>query len=57
LIAPSAIPPHRGHPGDFQKFGGWERRQARGQARRQHRPAGAGRADHQVIFAMTRAWS
>ena len=35
----------------FQRLGRFERRQDAGQPRRQHRLAGAGRADHQQIVA------
>ena len=44
----------RGDHGDFEHFGRRERRQDRGQPRRQHRFAGAGRADHQQIVAAGR---
>ena len=36
---------------DFEQFGRQQRRQDRGQPRRQHRFAGAGRADHQQVMA------
>ena len=41
----------RGDHGDFQKLGRRQWRQDRRQPRRQHRFAGAGRADHQQIVA------
>ncbi len=41
----------RGDHGHFEKLGRRQRRQDRGQPRRQHRFAGAGRADHQEIVA------
>ena len=40
---------HGGDHRDFEQLAGRERRQDRGQPRRQHRLAGAGRADHQQI--------
>ena len=39
------------HHGDFEKLGRRQRRQDRGQPRRQHRLAGAGRPDHEQIMA------
>ena len=39
---------------DFEEFGRRQRRQDRRQPRRQHRFAGAGRADHQQIVAAGR---
>jgi hypothetical protein len=44
----------RSHHGDFEEFGGRERRQDRGQSRCQHRFAGAWRPDHQEIMAASR---
>ena len=44
----------RGDHRHFEQLGGRERRQDRGQARREHRLAGAGRADHQQIVPARR---
>ena len=41
----------RGDHRDFEQLGRRQRRQDRGQPRRQHRLAGAGRADHQEVVA------
>ena len=42
------------HHRDFEHLLGRQRRQDRGQPRRQHRFAGAGRPDHQEIVAARR---
>ena len=44
----------RGDHRDFQQFGRRQRRQDGGKPRRQHRLAGAGRADHQEIMSAGR---
>ena len=44
----------RGDHRDFEQFGRRQRRQDRGQPRRQHRFAGAGRSDHEQIVAAGR---
>ena len=44
----------RGDHRDFEEFGRRQRRQDRGQPRRQHRFAGARRADHQQVVAAGR---
>ena len=44
----------RSDHGHFEELGGRERRQDRGQPRRQHRFAGAGRPDHQQIVTAGR---
>ncbi len=44
----------RGDHGNFEQFGRRQRRQDRGQPRREHRFAGAGRADHEQVVAAGR---
>ena len=50
----AAVAGKRAHHGRLQRLVGFERRQQTGQARRQHRLARAGRADHQQIVATRR---
>ena len=53
-LALGEIARQRTHHGSFQRFIGLERRQQARQARRQHRLARTGRADHQQIVAAGR---
>jgi hypothetical protein len=50
-LAAGKLAGNRGDHRDIEQFGRRERRQDRRQALRQHRLAGAGRADHQEIVA------
>jgi hypothetical protein len=48
---PSIAPATEAIIGDFEQFGGRQRRQDRGQPCREHRLAGPGRTDHQEVVA------